>query len=101
MMVTVAVHNLKDQFSWYLAKVKTGERVLITQHNQPIAELIQPQTNVFRNEAQAPQFLYDMAAEGRAVLAERFESMAKVTDIPGDIDVDVIALLNETRADRF
>jgi antitoxin (DNA-binding transcriptional repressor) of toxin-antitoxin stability system len=100
-MVTVAVQNLQDQLSWYLAKVKIGERVLITQHNQPIAELIQPQTDTIQDVAQEYQFLYDLASEGRAVLAKRFESTAKAPKIAHEESVDVMSLLNETRADRF
>lgn len=39
-MVTVGIKNLKDSLSRYLKRVKDGERVLVTDHNRIIAEIV-------------------------------------------------------------
>jgi prevent-host-death family protein len=39
-MTRVAVSRLKAQLSQYLARVKAGEQVIITERNRPIAKLI-------------------------------------------------------------
>jgi antitoxin (DNA-binding transcriptional repressor) of toxin-antitoxin stability system len=97
-MVTVGVKTLKNQLSRYLAFVKKGERVLITRHNQPIAEITLPQKDIMDNESPERSMLRRLAGEGRAVLAKRFKSTAK---IPKAENIDYMAILNEARADRF
>ena len=39
-MTTVGIRNLKNSLSQYLNLVKTGERVIITDHNRIVAELV-------------------------------------------------------------
>jgi antitoxin (DNA-binding transcriptional repressor) of toxin-antitoxin stability system len=96
-MVTVGVKVLKNQLSRYLELVKNGERVLITQHNQPIAEITVPQKDITDNESPERSMLRRLAGEGRAVLAKRFESTAQ---IPEAESIDYMSILNAVRADR-
>ncbi|GHV76304.1 hypothetical protein AGMMS49942_11250 [Spirochaetia bacterium] len=97
-MLTVGVRNLKDQLSRYLELVQNGERVLVTQHNKIIAEITVPQDDVVINESPERRMLRKLAAEGRAVLAERFETTAKTPKVE---NIDYMAILNEVRSDRF
>ena len=39
-MVTVGIRNLKNSLSQYINLVKSGEKVIITDHNKIVAELI-------------------------------------------------------------
>lgn len=39
-MITVGIRNLKDSLSQYLKMVKGGERIIVTDHNRIIAEII-------------------------------------------------------------
>ena len=41
-MVTVGIRNLKNSLSKYITLVKSGEKVIITDHNKIVAELIPP-----------------------------------------------------------
>ena len=43
-MVTVGIKNLKDSLSRYLKLVREGERVVVTDHNRVIAEIIPAST---------------------------------------------------------
>lgn len=44
-MVTVGIRNLKDSLSKYLKMVKSGEHIIITDHNKIIAEIIPASAN--------------------------------------------------------
>lgn len=39
-MITVPIHQAKTQLTKLLPKVEAGERVVITRHGKPVAELI-------------------------------------------------------------
>ena len=39
-MVTVGIRNLKNSLSQYINLVKSGEKVVITDHNKIVAELV-------------------------------------------------------------
>ena len=39
-MITVGIRNLKDSLSQYLKMVKGGERIVVTDHNKIIAEIV-------------------------------------------------------------
>jgi antitoxin (DNA-binding transcriptional repressor) of toxin-antitoxin stability system len=42
-MIAVGVKGLKNQLSQYLQYVKDGEKIIITEHNRIIAEIIVPE----------------------------------------------------------
>jgi antitoxin (DNA-binding transcriptional repressor) of toxin-antitoxin stability system len=70
---TVGVRELRDHLSAYLARVKAGEVVTVTEHGRPIATLAR----------QGPsQRLLELAAQGRVTLASkprtRFEDIPRV-----------------------
>ena len=43
-MQTVAIRELNHRMSKYLKKVKAGERIVITEHNMPVADIVPHQT---------------------------------------------------------
>lgn len=40
MATTVGVRELRDHLSRYLEQVKAGERVTVTEHGRPVAEIV-------------------------------------------------------------
>ena len=42
-MITVGIRNLRNSLSRYLDLVKHGEKVIITDHNRIVAEMIPPE----------------------------------------------------------
>lgn len=65
-MKSVSVSKLKASLSQYLAAVKAGEEVLVTERRKPIARLV-PVTLPLDDR----QRLAEMARQGRIRLAER------------------------------
>ena len=105
-MVTVGVRNLKDQLSQYLELVKNGERVLVTEHNHPVAEIITPQKEIIENDSPEQKLFRRLAANGRATLADRTVSIAKSTDFvftdgSSPDEYNSLTILGEIRADRI
>ena len=53
-METISISKLKAHLSSELKKVRNGARILVLDHNHPVAELIPTETkNLFVREAQA------------------------------------------------
>lgn len=89
-MNTVGVAELRQNLSRYLRQVEKGERLVVTDHNKPIAEL-GPLSG-------APSALDRLGATGRVV-----PPRTRVLPKPVKTDGDVRALsraLDETRGER-
>ena len=43
-MITVEIRQAKSHLGEYLRKVRAGERVVITEHGKPIAEITKPRS---------------------------------------------------------
>ena len=73
-MISVGVRDLKNRLSQYLQYVKQGERVLITEHNQIIAEISLPKED--QKNLELESLLEDLAASGKLQRAKRNKSIA-------------------------
>jgi prevent-host-death family protein len=71
-MKTVGVRALKNQLSEYLRQVRSGERLLVTDRGEVIAEITPPKHPI--TDADVPPALLALERRGLATLA-----------IPGDI----------------
>ena len=100
-MVSVGVRTLKDQLSQYLNLVKNGEKILVTQHNRPIAEITIPSKEIIDTESQDRKIIRKLITEIGGIPAKRFKPNTRIPKITKSESVDVIKLLNETRAERF
>lgn len=90
-MKTVNVAKLKASLSEYLAAVKNGEEVIVTERSKPIARLM-PLPAPDNNER---EWLYQMAAEGRLILPEQWptkESMQRFLARPKPEDPEGLVL---------
>ena len=100
-MVSVGVRTLKDQLSQYLDLVKGGEKIVVTQYNHPIAEITIPSKEVIDGESPERKIIRKLLAEMGGMPAKRLKSNTGIPKIAKSESVDVIELLNETRAERF
>lgn len=100
-MKSVGVKNLKDNLSSYLRLVKEGEVVLVTDHNEVIAEIKRPQADLNSEDSKFNQFLLEQASLGRLTLAKRNKSLLKKTISKVRIKQgDWKKTYDETRSDR-
>lgn len=100
-MKSVGVKSLKDNLSSYLRLVKNGEVVLVTDHNEVIAEIKKPVADLNSNDSKFNQFLLEQASLGRLTLAKRNKSsLKKPTNKIRVKQSDWKKIYEETRADR-
>jgi prevent-host-death family protein len=59
-MKTAAVSKLKASLSEYLARVKAGEEVIVTERGKPIAKIVP----LSRDQAEVPAHLLELARAG-------------------------------------
>jgi len=68
-MISVGIKELKTNLSRYIDLVKSGENVLVTEHNHIVAELKSP---VFEVSEVRDQKVFDkLVAEGKLIPAKR------------------------------
>ena len=96
-MITVPVNTLKDQLSLYIQYVKNGENVLITEHDEPIAELsvLKKPDTVYNFD----QRLVQLSKEGKVVLAKKNNGTLIKPRIKEKLDY--ASILDEVRSDRI
>jgi prevent-host-death family protein len=78
-MITVGVRDLKNQLSQYLRYVKDGEKIIVTEHNRIIAEIIVPEkknTNISIEEK-----FEQLKREEKMTLAKRNETLVEKPQI--------------------
>jgi len=95
-MITVGVHDLKNQLSQYLKYVKDGEKVIITEHNRIIAELKAPQNE--EKLSAIEEKLAQLSKEGLIILAKRKDSCVKPPKIEEKLNWEKV--YNEIRTER-
>jgi antitoxin (DNA-binding transcriptional repressor) of toxin-antitoxin stability system len=96
-MVTVAVGTLQAQLSLYIQYVKNGENVVITEHNEPIAELSVPKKMSVVNNFD--QKLTQLSKEGKIILAKKNSKISIKPKIKENLDY--VSILNDVRSDRI
>jgi prevent-host-death family protein len=99
-MITVGVRDLKNQLSQYLQYVKDGEKIIVTEHNRIIAEIIVPEKK--NTNISIEKKFEQLKKEGKMILSKRNETLVKkpqITEIEKKIKWE--SVYNEVRADRF
>jgi prevent-host-death family protein len=96
-MISVGVRDLKNQLSQYLQYVKDGERVVVTEHNRIIAEIVEPERQ--ETDTVIEQKLQQLSREGEIILAKRNKSLVSLPETKETLDWETV--YNEVRADRF
>lgn len=90
MSTTVGIAELRQNLSRYLERVARGERLLVTDHNRPVAELGPPPAT--------GTALDRLVAEGRVVRPVR-RGLPEPIELGGD-PYTLSRALNEIRAER-
>jgi prevent-host-death family protein len=99
-MITVGVRDLKNQLSQYLQYVKDGEKIIVTEHNRIIAEIIVPEKK--NTNISIEKKFEQLKQEGKMILSKRNETLVKkpqMTDEEKKTEWE--SIYNEVRADRF
>jgi antitoxin (DNA-binding transcriptional repressor) of toxin-antitoxin stability system len=102
---SVGIKALRDNLSRYIEAVKGGARILVTEHDQVVAELAQPLTPIYGQVSRWHTFLNQLNVTGKLTQATRQHSQAAKIPL-SDSGVenpeveDVMSLLKETRADK-
>jgi prevent-host-death family protein len=99
-MITVGVRDLKNQLSKYLQYVKDGEKIIVTEHNRIIAEIIVPEKK--NTNISIEKKFEQLKGEGKMILSKRNETLAKkpeITEMEKKIEWE--SIYNEVRADGF
>jgi prevent-host-death family protein len=68
--VRVGVREFRSKLSHYLARAKDGERIVITEHGEPVAELSKP------------SHYEQLVAAGKIIPARRPKRKLRIEDIP-------------------
>ncbi|MDR1129042.1 MAG: type II toxin-antitoxin system prevent-host-death family antitoxin, partial [Treponema sp.] len=72
-MITVGVRDLKNQLSQYLQYVKDGEKIIVTEHNRIIAEIIVPEKK--NANISIEKKFEQLKKEGKMILSKRNETL--------------------------
>jgi antitoxin (DNA-binding transcriptional repressor) of toxin-antitoxin stability system len=78
--------------------VKDGEKVVVTEHNKIIAEIVVPDKNNRKEISLIEKKLEQLSREGEIVLAKRNKSCVKIPETKEKLNWELI--YNEVRADR-
>jgi prevent-host-death family protein len=97
-MITVGVRDLKNQLSQYLQYAKDGEKIIVTEHNRIIAEIIVPEKKN-TNESIEKKF-EQLKREGKMILSRRNETLVKKPQIT-EKKIEWESVYNDVRSDRF
>lgn len=102
-MLAVGVKNLKNNLSRYLEKVRAGEHVFVTDHDEIIAELHSPQVPLAAPLTHWQIFLLEQHKKGTVNPASRTASSVLITSHnlnPWPDDVDLEQVWQDSRADK-
>jgi antitoxin (DNA-binding transcriptional repressor) of toxin-antitoxin stability system len=69
-MISVGIRELKTHLSQYIELVKTGQNILITDHNKIVAELKIPDSNNQNND-DLSKILEDLTESGKLIKPKR------------------------------
>jgi antitoxin (DNA-binding transcriptional repressor) of toxin-antitoxin stability system len=99
-MQTVGVRELKNKLSEYLRRVRLGERVLVTDRGEVVAEFLPPGQG--QSDPAIPAGLHSLAKRGLVTLATSAEAQRypALSRPKGDRRRTVAELLDEERGTR-
>ncbi len=103
-MKSVGIRDLKNNLSKYLQLVKSGETVIITEHEQVIAEIKKPSEFLQDSKKRAYLYLEEQSRIGKFQLAKRNKSQIDsiLEEFKGKTPkVEWKKSHNASRSDRF
>jgi prevent-host-death family protein len=98
-MITVGIRNLRNSLSRYLDLVKHGEKVIITDHNRIVAEMIPPQAEQI--ESKMLQKYMEEQIETGSIIQATNNYLIKPKEVLTNQDLEIEKIYNETRSERI
>ncbi len=99
-MKTVGIRNLKNSLSQYINMVKSGERILITDHNRIVAEIIPSTAKKIQSDLLG-KYLTDQAEKGSISLSHSALKIYKKKTKKKYNIKKVSEIYEETRSERL
>jgi antitoxin (DNA-binding transcriptional repressor) of toxin-antitoxin stability system len=104
-MKTVGIKKLRDKLSAYLDVVRQGETILVTDHDEVIAEISQPRLRDVSNFSPIELFHQRLLESGELIPAQIIGNRGApeseyLRAIKTRCSIDLSALLAESREDR-
>jgi len=98
-MVTVGIRNLNNSLSKYITLVKSGEKVIITDHNKIVAELIPPYA-ISSESGLLMEYLEEQTNNGSVTRSTKRIKISKTKQTNKYDDTTLKKIYDETRNDR-
>lgn len=98
-MITVGIRNLKNSLSQYINMVKSGEKILITDHDKIVAEII-PFSGSSNGSEMIEKYLNEQILNGSIIKATKKLKIIKKKKKNKYENNEITEIYNETRSDR-
>ncbi len=98
-MITVGIRNLKNSLSQYINMVKSGEKILITDHDKIVAEII-PFSGSSNGSEMIEKYLNEQILNGSIIKATKKLKIIKQKKKNKYENNEITEIYNETRSDR-
>ena len=98
-MITVGIRNLRNSLSRYLDLVKHGEKVIITDHNRIVAEMIPPEAE--QTESKMLQKYMEEQIEAGSMIQATNNYLIKPKEVLTNQNLEIENIYNETRSERI
>ena len=98
-MVTVGIRNLRNYLSRYIDLVKNGEKVIITDHNRIVAEIVPPEAAQTKSEM-LHTYVQEQIESGKIIQATN-NYLINPKKVLINQDVEIENIYEETRSERL
>lgn len=99
-MQTVGIRNLKNSLSRYLKLVQNGERIIVTDHNRIVAEIVPSSASKANNQILG-EYVAELAQHGKLTPATARVKLDRKRTERGAVDQNMVEdIYRKTRDDR-
>ena len=99
-MITVGIRNLRNSLSKYINIVKTGEKILITDHNRIVAEL-RPSEQIEQESSLLKEYLDTQIRNGSIIKSTRKNRLKRRSSKNKSDQKSINKIYKETRNERI
>ena len=99
-MITVGIGNLKNSLSQYLNMVKSGQRVLVTDHDKIIAEII-PSSGITEKNEIITKYINEQVINGSITKTKKKKEIITIKKGNGKENEQIKKIYEETRSERI
>ena len=99
-MITVGIRNLRNSLSKYINIAKAGERILITDHDRIVAELV-PSEQADENSSLLAKYMEEQIINGSVIKSTKRTILEKSRNKDEPETNITSGIYNETRDERI